>query len=79
MTSTTHFYLSRCAQNVHMGLNNSLLTLYEYEQIISDVEKHWLMKRHGMKFKFILPQLIHTVKWKFDYIIFIKNTENGSN
>ena len=32
-----------------------------------------------MKFKFILPQLIHTVKWKFDYIIFRKNTEHGNS
>ena len=57
-------YLTHCAQNVHMGLNYSLLTLHEYEQIISDIEKLWLVKRHDMKFKFILPQLTYTVKWK---------------
>ena len=62
-----------------MGLNYSLLTLHEYEQIISDTEELWLMKKHDMKFKFILPQLIHTVKWEFDYIIFRKNNENGNN
>ena len=62
-----------------MGLNYSMLTLHEYAQIISDIEELWLMKRHDMKFKFILPQLIHTVKWKLDYIIFRKNTENGNN
>ena len=56
------FYLSRRAQNVHMGLNYSLLTLREYEQVISDIEELWLMKIHDMKFKFILPQLIHNVK-----------------
>ena len=64
------FYLSRRVQNVHMGLNYSLLTLREYEQIIPDIEELWIMKRHDMKFKFILPQLIHTAKWIFDYIIF---------
>ena len=37
------------------------------------------MKRQDKKFKFIFPQLIHTAKWKFDYIIFIKNTKNGNN
>ena len=73
------FYLSRRAQNVHMGLNYSLLTLHEYEQLISDINKVCLMKRHDIKFKFLLPQLIHTVKLKFDYIIFRKNTENGNN
>ena len=72
------FYLLRRAQNAHIGLNYSLLTLHIYEQIISDIDELWLMKRH-MKFKFILLQLIHTVKWKFDYIIFRKNTENGNN
>ena len=33
------FYLLHRAQNVHMGLNYSLLTLHEYEQIISDIEE----------------------------------------
>ena len=73
------FYLPCRAQNVHMGLNYNLMTLLEYEQTISDTEELWLMKRHDMKFKFKLSQLIHTVKWKFDYIIFRKNTENGNN
>ena len=73
------FDFLRRAQNVHMGLNYSLLTLHGYEQIISDIEELWLIKRHNGKFKFTLPQLIHTVKWKFDYIIFKKNTENGNN
>ena len=73
------FYLSHHAQNVHMGLNYSLLMLHEYEQIISDIEELWLIKTHNMKFKFMLPHLIHIVKWKFEYIIFSKITENGNN
>ena len=72
-------YPSRRTQNVHMGLNCSLLTLHEYDQIISDTEELWLMKRQDTKFKFVLPQLVYTVKWKFDYIIFRKITENGNN
>ena len=62
-----------------MGLNYSLLILHEYEQIISDIEELWLMKRHDMKFKLVFPKLMDTVKWKFDYIIFRKNTGNGNN
>ena len=31
-----------------------------------------LRKKQDMSFKFVLPQLIHTVKWKFDYILFRK-------
>ena len=72
------FYLSSRTQNIYMGLNRSLLTLCEYNQVISDIEELWLMKRQDTKFKFTLPWLIHTTKWKFDYIIFRKNTENGN-
>ena len=62
-----------------MGLNCSLVTLFEYDQIISDIEELWLIKRQDTNFKFILLQLLHTAKWKFDNIIFRKNTENGNN
>ena len=51
------FYLTCCSQNVHMDLNYSLLALHENEQIISDIEDLWLMKKHGTKFKFMLPPL----------------------
>ena len=51
------FYLSRRAENVHMDFNYSLLTLHEYEKIISDIEELWLMKRQDLKFKFALPSL----------------------
>ena len=33
------FYLSRRAQNVHMRLSYSRLTLHEYKRIISDMEE----------------------------------------
>ena len=33
------------------------------------------MKKQDTKFKFILSHLTHNTKWKFDYIIFRKNTE----
>ena len=54
------FYLSRRTQNAHMGLNWTLLTLHEYDQIISDIEEIWIIKRSDTKFKFIYSQLIHT-------------------
>ena len=40
-----------------MDLNYSLLTLHEYKKITSDIEELWLMKRHDLKFKFVLPSL----------------------
>ena len=69
------FYLSRHTKNVHMRLNCSLRTLHEHEHIISDIEEIWLLKRQDMKSKFVMPQLIDTTKWKFDYTIFRRNTE----
>ena len=65
------FYLSRLTKNVHMGPNCSLLTLREHEQVISDIEEIWLLKKQDIKF--VLPQLIHTTKWIFDYNIFRRN------
>ena len=60
-----------------MGLNYSFLELCEHKQIIFDTEELWLRKRQDMSFKFVLPQFIHTVKWKFNYIVFghIKKNE----
>ena len=52
------FYLSHRTKNVHMKLNCSLLTLREHEQIISDIEEIWPLRRQDMKFKFVMPQLI---------------------
>ena len=64
------FFLSRRTKNLHMTLNYSLLELCDRKQIIFDIEELWLRTRQDMNFKFVLPQLIHTFKWKFDYIIF---------
>ena len=68
-------YLSRRTKNVHMGLNCSILVLHEHNQITSDIRKIWLLKRKDTTFKLVMSQLIHTTKWKFDYIIFWKNTD----
>ena len=64
------FCLSRRTKNVHMGLNYSLLELHKHKLIIFDIEELWLRRRQDMSFKFVLPQLIHTVKWSFGCIIF---------
>ena len=66
------FYLSSRLKNVHMGFNCNLLLFSEHDAVISDIENIW-MKREDTKFKVVLPCLIHTTKWKFDYIIFRRN------
>lgn len=50
------FYLPGHIKNVQMGLNCSMLTLHDHDQIISGIENIWL-KRQDMKFKFVMPQL----------------------
>ena len=70
------FYLSRRTKNVHMGLNYSLLALHKQKQIIFYIEEVWLRRRQDKSFKFMLPQLIHTTKWRFEYIIFRKIPKN---
>ena len=72
------FYLSSRSKNVHMGLNCNLLLLSEHVAIISDIENIW-MKRKDTKFKFVVPELIRTTSWKFDFIIFTEIFFRQSN
>ena len=60
------FSLSHGTKNVNIDLNCSILTLQEHDQFISAIEEIWLLKRQVTKFKFVMPQLIDTTKWKFD-------------
>ena len=67
-----NFYLSPQSKNVHMGLNCNFLSFSKHDAIISDIENIW-MKSKETKFKFVLPCLIHTTKYKFDFITFRRN------
>ena len=56
---------------VHLGLDVLLLSTRvssELIAIIKDFEK----KNRDKKYLFIFPRLIHTTKWKYNYIIFEK-------
>ena len=76
------FYISCRSKYVYMEMSCSILTLREHDQIICDIEEVWLLKRQD---KFVIPQLIHTTKWKFDYftfrkiLIFFKNVYRMQN
>ena len=63
------FYLSSRSRNLHMGLNYNILKLSEHVHIISNIEKIWNEKRQDNKFVFVMPYLIHTSRWKNDYIV----------
>ena len=73
------FNMSRHTKNVHMGLNYSLLELHEHKKIIFDIEERCLSRIQDMSFEFVLPQLIHTDKWTFDYIILRRVKMNSSS
>ena len=57
-----------------MGLNLNIVPLLEHIDIISDNENIWKEKRQDTKFRFVIPQLIYTPKWKDNYIVFRGNT-----
>ena len=65
------FYVSRRNRYVHMELDQPLHSVSYYEKLISDTESIWIARKHNDSFVFFKPELIHSVKWKYDYV-FIK-------
>ena len=60
------FYVSRRSKYV-MGLNCALFTLKDYSGIIAEI-KDFVFDQLDEHFSFYFLQLVHTVKWKYDYI-----------
>ena len=65
------FYVSSRSKYVHMGLDCALFTLKDYSSIIDEI-KDFTFDKLDKRFSFL--QLVHTVKWKNDYIIFTKKS-----
>ena len=49
-----------------MGLDNSMFSNTNYANIITEINKFFT---EHLAEKFDVNQLIHTAKWKFDYIV----------
>ena len=67
------FSLNRRNKYIHMELDKSLFSFENYKQVLQEVES--FLNEH-LKNKFIClfpPKLIHSAKWKHDYIIGRKN------
>ena len=62
------FYQSRRSYYFHMGLDMPLYSIKNYPDFIEEVNK-FLAKNLDPCFKLVYPQLVLTVKLKFDYII----------
>ena len=62
------FYSSRRNMCVHVGLDKAIFAYSNFNKIINELNN--LFDEHlAEKFKTNYPQLIHSSKWKFDYII----------
>ena len=66
------FYVSRRNRYVHMGLDQPLHSILYYKKLINDIESIWTARKHNDSFVFFCPELIHSVKWKNDYLIMKK-------
>ena len=50
------------------GLDIQLYSIKNYPDVIDEINK-FLAKDLGSSLEFVYPQLLLTVKWKFDYIV----------
>ena len=62
------FYSSRRNMCVHMGLDKAIFAYSNFNKIINELN-NFFDEHLAEKFKTNYPQLIHSSKWKFDYII----------
>ena len=67
------FYLSRKSKFVHIGLDSPLYSMKNYPDLIEEINKVSAMESG---FELVYPQLLLTIKWKYDYII-AKKIKNG--
>ena len=69
-----NFYVSRRSKYIHMRLDFALFTLKDHDRIISEI-KDFVFDELNERFNFCFPQLVPTVKWKYNYIVFKKRKD----
>ena len=73
------FYCSRRKQFVHFGIEISIQQYDDYLKFIEDIKLFFLRNLRNSDFELVKPpQLVNSVKWKYDYIVFRKQTSNQS-
>ena len=65
------FYVSKRKNHVHMVLDSPLF-LYTRHHQVTEKLCNFMSDELDERFKAMFPQLVNTVKWKFDYIVFQK-------
>ena len=59
-------------KNIHIGLDRALFSFSEYSSIIKDFEQLLFLNKMDDEFEFVKLLLNHSVKWRYNYIIFRK-------
>ena len=71
-------YISKRTKIVNMGLDKALNNFEDSLQVIKDIKKLFLRNIEIYDYEFFKPQLVNSIKWKFDYIIFRKRRNSCS-
>ena len=69
-----NFYVSKRSKYVHMGLDLPLFSIKDHDRIINEI-KEFMFDELDERFKFCFPQLVLTVKWKYNYTKFKKRKD----
>ena len=73
---TPEIYYSRRKKLVHLGLEKSIDQYPNYLMFLKDIES-FFNRNFKNEVEFCRPiKIVHTIKWKFDYIIFRKRNSN---
>ena len=73
------FYCSVEKKTVHFGIERSIQQYEDYLKFIEDIKLFFLRNLKNSDFELALPpQLVNSVKWKYDYVVFRKRTSNQS-
>ena len=71
-------YISKRTKIVHLGLDKALHDLEDYLHVIKDIKNFFKRNIEKYDYEFLKPQLVNSIKWKFDYIIFRKKRNSCS-
>ena len=72
------FYLSHRSNFVHMGLEFPLCILKNHLEFVKEIHEFLSKDLDPTRFQLVDPQLVLTVKWKYDYII-VRNIKKKRN